>query len=201
MVYPPNASTSSHHLFCFWPTHSVTISSSPHSSPSLEIQNGGLIFCKGHTEHVTTVLIKISLHCCRLSIPFYMASVLIKPNWIGAFKQDPFCTKSIFFLFMILYQCFFNHFFHLLTVVVNPFYLHLNLQRCWLFLDEGHKAGTIDLHRYSASILLIYCYQSYLPVVAVSPTDPHKSDKSKMTLMPVRRTHFFVKNRNKVMFL
>ena len=106
MVYPPNASPSSHHLFCFWPTHSVTISSSPHSSPSLEIQNGGLIFCKGHTEHVTTVLIKISLHCCRLSIPFYMASVLIKPNWIGAFKQDPFCTKSIFFLFMILYQCF-----------------------------------------------------------------------------------------------
>ena len=73
-------------------------------------------------------------------------------------------------------------FFHLLTVVVNPFYLHLNLQKHWLFLDEGHKAGTIDLHRYSASILLIYCYQSYLPVVAVSPTDPHKSDRSKINI-------------------
>lgn len=97
MVYPPHASPSSYHLFCFWPTHSVTISSSPHSSPSLEIQNGGLISCKGHTEHVTT---NNSLHC-RLSIPLYMASVLIKPKWIEVFKQDPFWTKSIFFLFMI----------------------------------------------------------------------------------------------------
>ena len=72
--------------------------------------------------------IKMQLHC-RLSFPCYgICADRAKLNWNFQAGSTLYYRKSAFFVFMIL-KLLQSLFSHLLTVVVNPFHLHLNLQK------------------------------------------------------------------------